>query len=152
MPEPSPEEQLDWFMSKYTPEIALQAEAVLERMRALLPGALQLVYDNYNALVIGFGPTERASDAIFSIALYPRWVTLFFLRGAGLADPDRLLKGDGAVVRQIRLEGPETLDRPEVQALMATALTAAPVPLDASQPGKLVIKSVSGKQRPRRPP
>jgi len=50
-------------------------------MRARLPGAVELVYDNHNALAIGFGPTERASDAVFSIALFPRWVSLFFLRG-----------------------------------------------------------------------
>src|ERR1039458_9537409 len=66
---------------------------------ARLPGAVQLVYDNYNALVIGFGPSERASEASFSIVLYPRWVTLFFLQGAGLPDPRRLLKGSGKVVR-----------------------------------------------------
>ena len=39
------------------------------KVRALLPGAIELVYNNYNALAIGFGPTERASDVIFSIAV-----------------------------------------------------------------------------------
>ena len=33
--------------------------------------ALELVYDNYNALAIGYAPTERTSEAIFSIALFP---------------------------------------------------------------------------------
>jgi len=40
-----------------------------------------MVYDNYNALVIGFGPNDRPSLAIFSIVLFPRWVTLCFLQG-----------------------------------------------------------------------
>ena len=71
---------------------------------------MQLVYDNYNALAIGFGPSERASEAIFSIVLYPRWVTLFFLQGAGLADPKRLLKGSGKVVRHIVLASAADLD------------------------------------------
>jgi hypothetical protein len=35
-------------------------------------GAIELVYDNYNALVIGYGPTERASDALIFLAVYPR--------------------------------------------------------------------------------
>jgi hypothetical protein len=39
----------------------------LAKMRARLPGAVELVYDNYNALAIGFGPTERTSEAVFSI-------------------------------------------------------------------------------------
>ena len=69
-PSESPEAQLDRFIDKYTPAIAAHARAALVRMRQLLPGAVQLVYDNYNALAIGFGPSERASEAIFSIALY----------------------------------------------------------------------------------
>src|ERR1051325_5444510 len=97
----SPEKQLAGFIARYTPEIAVLAQAILAKMRARLPGAVELVYDNYNALVIGFGPTERASEAIFSIVLYPRWVSLFFLEGASLPDPQKRLKGSGKVVRYI---------------------------------------------------
>lgn len=60
--------------------------------------------NSYNALAIGFGPTERTSDVIFSIALYPRWVSLFFFHGVGLPDPQKLLKGSGKTVRHIVLE------------------------------------------------
>jgi hypothetical protein len=85
---PSPAAQLDAFLDKFTPDIAAQARIALRRMRARLPGALELVYDNYNALAIGFSPTDRTSDAIFSIALFPRWVSLFFLlNGTRLRDP-----------------------------------------------------------------
>ena len=66
----TPKVQLDEFLAKYSPEIAALARAVHRKMPAQLPGAVELVYDNYNALVIGFGPSERASEAIFSIALY----------------------------------------------------------------------------------
>ena len=85
---PSPAAQLDAFLDKFTPDIAAQARIALRRMRARLPGAIELVYDNYNALAIGFSPTDRTSDAIFSIALFPRWVSLFFLmNGPRLRDP-----------------------------------------------------------------
>ena len=92
------------------------------RLRRRMPGAHELVYDNYNALVIGFGPTERASDAVFSLALYPRWVTLFFLFGATLPDPLGLLKGSGKQVRSIRLETASIVDTPGVGALLDAAL------------------------------
>jgi hypothetical protein len=81
----SAEQQLDGFIDKYTPEVAAQARDVLGRLRARIPGAVLLVYDNYNALAIGFSSTDRTSDGVLSIALYPRWVTLFFLRGVRLA-------------------------------------------------------------------
>ena len=104
MKQTSPEAQLDSFLDKYTPEVAAQARAALARMREILPGAVEVVYDNYNALAIGFATSDRTADAVFSIAVYPRWVSLFLLNGAGLPDPQRLLNGSGNVVRHIVLK------------------------------------------------
>jgi hypothetical protein len=145
------EEQLAAFIAKFTPEIADQVHEVLAKMRKRLPGAIELVYDNYNALAIGFGATERASEVIFSIAVFPRWVSLFFFDGAVLPDPKKILKGSGKKARHIVLKGPETLDEPPVSALMREALKRAARPLDPKQPSRIVIKSVSAKQRARRP-
>jgi hypothetical protein len=147
----TPKQELDGFLSKFTPETASLARKILLKMRSGLAGAHELVYDNYNALAIGFGPTERASDAIFSIAVFPRWVSLFFLQGANLKDPAKLLKGGGKRVRHIVLEDEATLDRPAVHALMKQALGRAPKPLDMKARGRRIIKSISAKQRPRRP-
>jgi hypothetical protein len=147
----SPEAQLAGFLAKFTPEVSAQAKAILARMRKRLPGATQPVYDNYNALAIGFGPTDRVSDVIFSIAVFPRWVSLFFFHGIGLNDPHKLLKGSGNQVRHIVLKEPRMLDEPAIVALMDQALLNAKVPIDPKAAGGLVIKSVSAKQRPRRP-
>ncbi len=87
MPAKSPEAHLERFLARYTPEIAGLARAARARLQELLPGAVQMIYDNYNALVIGFGATERPSKAVLSVALYPRWVNLYFLHGASLPDP-----------------------------------------------------------------
>ena len=145
------ERQLATFIAKFNDEVGSLAEAILGEMHRLYPTALELVYDNYNALVIGFGPSERASEAIFSIVLYPRWVTLFFLQGAGLPDPNKLLKGSGKVVRHIVLAAAADLDKPAIQALMTIALNRARAPIDPDAPGTLEIRSISAKQRPRRP-
>ena len=148
----NPKKQLDSFLTKYNPEVSSLARRALAKMRKRLPGSLEMVYDNYNALVIGFVPNERPSDAIFSIVLYPQHVTLCFLQGAGIPDPRDLLQGNGNVVRHVRLEGAATLDDPEIVSLMNTALHRAKVPLDPKQSRRLIIKSISAKQRPRRPP
>jgi hypothetical protein len=139
------EEQLASFMAKYAPEIASLAEAILGKMRKRYPTALELAYDNYNALVIGFGPSERASEAIFSIALYPKWVSLFFLQAKGLPDPDKILQGSGNVAKHVRLPSPATLDDPAVKALMQEALVRAKVPLDPKGAHRLIIKSISAR-------
>jgi hypothetical protein len=144
------EKQLARFLARYSPEIADTAGEVLRKMRAFLPGAIELVYDNYNALVIGFGPTERASDAPFSIALYPRWVTLFFLDGVKLKDPGKLLKGNGKIVRHIVLNEASVLDNPGVTRLMKQALKQSKLVFDPTSGRRMIIKSISAKQRPRR--
>jgi hypothetical protein len=148
----SPSAQLDAFLDKFTPEIAAEARVALRRMRARLPGAQELVYDNYNALAIGFAPTDRASDAVFSIAVFPRSVSLFFLQnGTCLRDPDCYLEGSGKQARHIKLDNGAMIDDPGVQGLIAQALELAPQPIDPGQPRRLIIKSISPKQRPRRP-
>jgi hypothetical protein len=150
--ESSPAKQLETFIARYSPEVASQARAIFKKLRAQLKGATIFVYDNYQWLVIGFGPGERPSDAIVSMVLAPRWVTLCFLQGARLPDPAKRLRGSGSRVRNVRLlDGVKTLAEPEVAALLASALDRADVPLDPAAKGRLWIKSISAKQRPRRP-
>jgi len=145
------ERQLEGFLERFTPEIASDARIALAKLRAAVPGAIELIYDNYNALVVGFAPTERASKAIFSIAVYPRKINLFFLQGAELPDPDGILTGDGKVVRHVSLDDRTTIDRPAVRRAIALALDMASVPIDPKQPRRLVVRSISPTQRPRRP-
>ena len=87
------EQQLDSFLAKYDPEVEDFTRRALAKMRKLAPGAIEMVYDNYNWLVIGFSPTERPSEAIFSLVLPPGRVTMCFLQGAGLPDPAKRLQG-----------------------------------------------------------
>jgi hypothetical protein len=147
--------QLDSFLAKYDPEIETVARRALGKMRKLMPGAIEMVYDNYNWLVIGFSPSERPSEAIFSIVLPPGRVTLCFLQGAGLPDPAKRLAGSGNVVRNIRLfdaggADANVLDDPEVLALINVALNRAKVPMPAGARRKLIIRAISARQRLRR--
>ena len=143
--------QLDGFIAKYSPDVAAVARAALIRMRRLLPGAVELVYDNYNALAVAFGPSERASEAVVSIAVYPRWVSLFFLQdGPRLPDPEGLLNGAGTKVRHIVLESARDLDKPAIRLLIREAVGRAVAPIDSAGRGRIVVRSVSAKQRARR--
>jgi hypothetical protein len=147
----TPKQQLDGFLDKFLPGVARDARAALAKLKKRLPTATIMVYDNYNGLVIGFVPSERPSEAILSIAIFPEWVTLCFLQGAKLPDPNKRLKGSGNTARSVRLIPLSVLDDPEIQALVDAALASAKVPLPSSGKSKLIIKSVSAKQRPRRP-
>jgi hypothetical protein len=149
--EDSARQQLDSFIAKFTPAVAALAQSILAAMRERHPTAVELVYDNYNALAIGFGPTERPPQAIFSIAVFPKWVSLFFLQAKGLPDPDQRLQGSGKVAKHIRLPSPATLDELSVKNLMQEATARAAIPFAPGGPPRLIIKSISATQRPRRP-
>jgi hypothetical protein len=142
--------QLDAFIAKYSPEVAKLGKATIARMRKMFPAAHVLVYDNYNALAVGFAPSERTSDAVFSIALYPRWVSLFLLKGAGLPDPHKRLKGSGNVVRHVVLTDIKVLGDPQIRELMQLALERSGASLQAGKRGTLIIKSISARQKKRR--
>ena len=149
--EPSPSEQVEGFIRKFDPAIAKLTRAVRKEMRKRFPSAVELVYDNYNALAIGFGPNERASDAIFSIAVYARGVNLYFIYGRSLSDPQKLLQGQGSQGAFIRVDDMKVLDEPGVRALIDAATKHARPRFPEKGRGYTVIKSISAKQRPRRP-
>lgn len=131
---------MDGLLKRFSPEMAKLTKAVLKTMRARLPGAVELVYDKANALVIGFCPNERASDVINSVAVYRNWINIYFFEGDGLPDPQGLLQGSGTMVRFIRVTDAADLEQPAVKALMAEALKRADPPLPPKAKRKVLIK------------
>ena len=146
----TPEGQLASFIAKFEPKHRTLIRSVRRAMRKRLPSANELVWDNYNFLVIGYSPTERPYDSAFSIAAAANGVGLAFLSGASLPDPHGLLQGSGTRNRFIRLDSAKVLDRPAVKALMAAAVSRNRVPYPRRGRGELIIRSISRKQRPRR--
>ena len=142
--------QLASFIEKFDTKNAALIRSVRKALRKRLPSANELVYDNYNFFVIGYCSTERPSDCILSIAAAANGVGLSFYYGATLPDPHKLLLGSGSQNRFIRIESAATLELPEVQELIGAAVAQAEVPLQKNGRGKLIIRSVSKKQKPRR--
>jgi Domain of unknown function (DU1801) len=145
-------ERLTAFIRKFNATDQRLIHTVRRALRKRLPTANELVYDNYNFFVIGYSPTERPSDAIVSIAARANGVGLCFIHGAKLPDPDNVLLGSGTQTRFIRIDSPQVLERPAVKALVTAAIAQARVALPAAGRGKLIIRSVSAKQRPRKKP
>jgi len=144
------EEQLLSFIEKFEPRHQAVIRAARKKLRKRFPTASELVYDNYNFFVIGFGPSDRPSDCIVTIAAAANGVGLCFVRGASLPDPNQVLIGSGKQTRFVRLPSADVLDEPAVQTLLSIAADRAKSSLPTSGRGKLVIRSVSVKQKPRR--
>jgi hypothetical protein len=148
------ETQLAGYFAKYEPAIAKLAKALRAKLRARLPGLCEIVYmyENQNALVISWSPTERGYEGVCSLSVYPRLVKLGFGKGAELSksDPNRLLQGQGKTVRTVELNSVADLDRPEIEALIAGAVKLAKLRLDPDAKGAVIIKAEAQKERARR--
>ena len=105
-------DQLKAFIAKFDAKDQRLIRAARSAMRKRLPTAHELVYDNYNFFVIGYSPSERPSDALFSIAARANAVSLCFLHGVQLPDPKKLLHGAGTQTRFVRLDSAERLAHP----------------------------------------
>jgi hypothetical protein len=144
------ETQLQGFINKFEPKHSALIRALRKVLRKRMPTANELVWDNYNFFVLSYGSTERPSDCIVTIAAASNGVGLSFYRGASLPDPKKILLGSGTQNRFIRVESANVLARPEIEALITAAIAQAKTPLPATDGGKLFIRSISVKQKPRR--
>lgn len=145
------DDQVDAFCGKYSSAIAAQLREVRNRLHAVFPRGYELVYDNHNALVLGIGPTPRSADAVLKVVGYPRFVTLFFLRGTGLDAPPGLLERGEDGVPSLRLRSAVDLARGDVQALLQQ-LSATHAEAFRSAPAlTTLIKAQAAEQRSRRP-
>jgi hypothetical protein len=136
----TPARELKAFLARFRPEVRATAEAALRSLRAQVPGATEMIYDKANSLVIGFAPRARPSEAVLSIALYTKWVNLYFLDGATLPDPLGLLTGTGARVRMLRLDDVKVFESAALRALIAAAVRNADAPFDRRGARRILIK------------
>lgn len=139
------------FIDKFEPSLAKLVKSARSVLRKRYPTAIELVYDNYNALAIGYSTTDRTSDVIMSLAVYARGLNLYFMYGRSLNDPKKLLQGNGSQGAFVRLNSVANLDDAGVKALIKEAVLQAKPPLAKVGGGYTIVKSVSAKQRPRRP-
>ncbi len=151
-PPSPPARQLAGFLARFDPPVAKTMRAARAALQKQFPAAHQLVYDNYNFLVVGFCTTERPSDCFVSLAANAKGVDLMFYYGATLPDPQGLLQGSGNQNRFLRLATESTVAQPDVQSLIQSAVRQSKSPLASTGRGRLIIRAISAKQRPRRQP
>ena len=107
-------------------------QAILRAVRALtvaaMPGACEFIYHD----ALGYGPTNEGFKRICYIAPQPKgYVNLGFFFGARLPDPRRLLVGEGARLRHIKIKSVDEAHNPAVGSLVRAAWDNAPTDLAA---------------------
>lgn len=67
-------------------------------------------------------PAFDSNGPLCVFVVQKEYVTLAFLRGAMLSDPEKLLEGKAKGVRNVRLRSPEDVERPGVKKLIEEAV------------------------------
>lgn len=146
--QPSPSAKFAAFLSRFPPEIVALVKRCLPKLRRAFPGSTLLVYDYSNSLVVAFGMSERGYEAIVAMAIFPRWVRLYFDKS--LPDPKGLLEGSGGKVRSVTLKSASDLDHGDIHAMIKAAIKHSGVTLPRTGPTRMVIKSDSKKRSARK--
>lgn len=143
------EAELRRLIAKFAPAHRRLVGALRRCLRKRLPTAHEVVYEYKDFFVISYSPDERGYEGVLAIRASADGVKLYFNRGKGLPDPEKLLRGSGKQTRWIDLEGASTLARPAVAGLIDEAIARNRVPFAGTGRGPVVIRSASAKQRRR---
>ena len=89
----------------------------------LYPNTNELIYDNYNALAIGWSPTDRVGHTFCSIAIgrTSKNVHFGFYWGSEIPDPNKLLIGNGKQYRYILVKDKKEFPQTYIKKLIKDA-------------------------------
>ena len=118
-------------------------------LRKRLPTAHEVVYEYRDCFVLSYSPSERGYEGVLAIRGSADGVRLYFNRGKGLPDPEKLLQGSGGQTRWIHVEGASTLARPAVASLIDEAMARNRVPFARAGRGSVVDRAASQRRRRR---
>jgi hypothetical protein len=89
----------------------------------LYPDSNELIYDNYNALAVGWSPTDRVGHTFCSLAIGRTTMNIHFgfYWGSQLSDPDKLLLGAGSQYRYILVKSKKQFPKIYIKKLVKEA-------------------------------
>lgn len=141
------------FLEPFDKEIVDLVMWLREFAWKLCPKANELIYDNYNAVAFGWSPTDKVGHTICSIAVgrSSKNVHFGFYWGNEIADPDKILLGQGNQYRYILVTDKKKFPKAYMKKLIGEAYANSLAKVkDPRQllSGQTIVKSVSAKKRP----
>jgi hypothetical protein len=111
------------------------------------PDSSEFVYQVYT-IADHFTFTDRPSDAFVFTTAHANWVNLGFNFGSLLPDPGNLLRGEGKLIRHVRIAQTADLAAPGVRELVRAAIAQAERPEGrVEKPDTVVHMARSGRKR-----
>lgn len=111
------------FLAPFEDEVISLVLWLREFVWDLYPKTNELIYDNYNALAIGWSPTEKMGHIFCSIAAWRagRIVHFGFYWGSEISDPEKMLLGKGKQYRYIVVQHKKDFPKAYIKKLVREA-------------------------------
>jgi len=140
------------FLSAFDDEERKLALWLREFIWDLYPQTNELIYDNYNALAVGWSPTDRQGHTFCSIAIGRSSGNIHFgfYWGSKIKDPDNILFGEGNQYRYIYVKDKKTFPKAYITKLIKEAYSySMSLVKDKNQlqKGLTITKSISSSKR-----
>ena len=118
----------------------------------LYPDCNELIYDNYNALAFGWSPTDRVGHTFCSVAVgrSSKNVHFGFYWGSQIADPRKILLGEGNQYRYILVKNKDDFPKTYIKKLLKEAFTNSLAKVKDKKQimhGATITKSISAVKR-----
>lgn len=143
---------LNKFLKPFPAPIIKTVNWLREFVWKLYPETNELLYDNYNAVAIGWSITDRVSHVFCNIAIgrTSHNIHFGFYWGVELSDPDKKLIGEGNQYRYILVANTNDFPKLYMKKLMKEAYTNSLKKIKDKNEiihGKTITKSISAKKR-----
>ena len=144
------------FLKPFDAEINELVFWLREFVWDLYPKTNELIYDNYNAVAFGWSPTDKVGHTFCSIAVgrTSKNIHFGFYWGSEIADPEKLLIGNGNQYRYILVKDKRSFPKIYIKKLLreayANSLAKVKDPKQLMQ-GATITKSISAAKREKKP-
>jgi hypothetical protein len=140
------------FLKPFSKDVTERALWLREFIWDLYPQSNELIYDNYNAIAVGWSPTDRVGHTFCSIAVgrTSNNVHFGFYWGSEISDPDKILLGEGNQYRYILVPDKNKFPKAYIKKLVKEAYANSLAKVkDKKQVmnGQTIVKSISTKKR-----
>ncbi|SEJ83062.1 hypothetical protein SAMN05192553_1235 [Cyclobacterium xiamenense] len=138
------------FIEPYDEQIQSLVLELRNFVTDLVPQANELIYDNYNAVSMGYSKSEKLKDAFCHIAVYSGHVNFGFNRGAELTKKEVKLNGNGKLIRHIAVKDIKSFPKQEITRMIWEAVEISekmnPELINENKKPKSIVMSISEKK------
>jgi hypothetical protein len=115
--------QLMTYLQPFNPGVQEIVLWLREFVWDLYPTANELIYDNYNAVAIGWSPTEKVGHTFCNVSIMRtnQNIQFGFYWGSQIDDPQKVLIGNGKQYRYLVVRSKKDFPKPYIKKLLKDA-------------------------------